>query len=1094
MRTTFARAGGCWGLLAVLILGPWATADAALGRKGIEALRERAGAATAARRYGEAITALRKLVAGTSDPAFVRQLADVYAWAGRLAQAVTAYERYLALRPADEAARLAMASALSWMKEPARHAKALELFDAHLATHPADTAVLRRRAQTRAAAGRVEDALADWRALLARTPKDRVARLALAGLLASVKDAGRLAEALALYDDALREKPRDVATRLQRARVRSWAGRLAEAAEDYRAVLVRLPARGAIDAAAVRLELARALSWSKEPTLLEEALGRHHELLRARPGDLDTLLQRARIHGWLGRVAESVADFERYLAARPGPEVRLELARVLQSSKDRPALLRALALYDERLRLRPTDPDALLARARVRGWAGELEGAVLDFDAVLALRDDGAVRLELAALLRGSQQPAHQRRALALYDVRLAQDAGDAQARLWRARLRAWLAQPREAAADFEAYLARTPDEAVTLEYAQALAASRDAANLDRALVLYDQRLAKGDDPALRLQRARTRVWAGRLEEGLADYRAYLARGQASAAVRLELADALSASKSAAAQQEAAALFDAHLAAAPDDDAARLKRARVRAWAGDSGPAVLDYRAYLAKHPGESAVRLELAQVLGGDKDPARQREALDIYTRHLAASAGDDAVRLRRARLRGWLGEHAAAATELREYLSRHDEGPVRAELAAALAESGRLDEASAEYARAAAQGARSPEHRLQRARLLLWRGQHDVAEQELGALLGASPDGTVKTAAHVELARLYAQTERSLRALEVLDDVLGREPGHAAAAAERERLAREFRTAIVPGFFAYTDRNGINLFETSLDAPIYAGPRLNATLHGSVWRLSDGATSNWAQRLDVGLQARPGTDVELAVGLGPRISPSGTTGGFFASTRWRPSRRFQLTLRYAYDDIYQELYQPNALGVRGSAVQGDIVAELPYRIALQVRAVGRWVEPTNNDFESSWTFTIPVVGNAVRVGYYGQWLGWLNNSISYWSPQAYTAHLGIVRISHEFKENQLSLDGQLSMGTAAERVRGLTSAGFGLAFGVGGALVWRARDWLVLRAGCQLGSTVREQVVERPAASPGGAPTRVSQGNTYWWATPYASLTFVP
>lgn len=632
------------------------------------------------------------------------------------------------------------------------------------------------------------------------------------------------------------------------------------------------------------------------------------------------------------------------------------------------------------------------------------------------------------------------------------------------------------------------------MEYAEALTATRDPAALDKALSLLDARLAKGDDPAIRLKRARARVWAGRVEQGIADYRVCVASAEAGAPLRLEFAEALSSQKSLEAQREAAALFSAHLASRPDDDGVLLKRARVRGWGADVPAAVSDYRAYLAKHPDDGAVRLELAQALSAQKAPERLREALAIYDQHLGKSGGDLAVRLRRGRVRSWLGDHGPAVDDFRAYLAKHDEAPVRVELAGALAEGKRLDEAAAEYARAAAMGADSPDLQLRRARVLLWQGDHAPAETLLAKLRSAEQSPAMKTPVELELSRLYAQTERPLDALRVLDGVVAREPDNTTAKEERARLAQEYRTAIIPGFFAYSDRNDILLFQTSLDAPIYASPWLNGTAHASVWRLSDGVSTNWTQRFDLGVQGRPSNNVELSATFGPRVSPAGTDIAGSVGIRARPSGRFQMSLRYAYDDIYQDLFQPNSIGVRGSNLQGEIAAKFPRDIALQMRVGARWVEPTNNDFEASWTLTAPVGGRVFRVGYFGQWLGWTTNSIKYWSPQAYTAHMLLVRASHEFRDERLSVDGQVSMGTAAERVKGLPNAGFGFAFGVGGALVYRPLDWMVLRGGVQFGSTLREQVVERPGATPDAPVVRASQGNTYWWMTPYVSLTLIP
>jgi Flp pilus assembly protein TadD len=644
--------------------------------------------------------------------------------------------------------------------------------------------------------------------------------------------------------------------------------------------------------------------------------------------------------------------------------------------------------------------------------------------------------------------------------------------------------------ADYEEYLRRRPDDdEATLALAEALSARREPEALQRALALYDAFLARHPaDDAVILRRARVRAWAGDARGAAAELRAWVARHPQDASVRLELADALMSLRDPHALAESARLYNRHLLARPGDDVVRLRRARVRGQLRQNALAAADYRAYLARHPEDDAVRLELAQALSWAKEKTLLLESIAVYDEILRRAPARAEIRLARARVRTWAARFADAVEDFRAYLHKRKDAKVRVELAQALAQAGRLKEAAAEYAAARGEGMNGPEVRLAHARVLVWSGAHTEAERELLALRKDAVE-PLRHEVELELARLYAQTERPLSAVEVLDGMLARNPNDAAAKTERARVGQVYEPVVTPGFFVYADKYNALLTATTVEAKVFFTPRYNLVVDAEIWRLSDGQGALWTSRLDAGLQARLLEELELELALGPRFYEDGTPKlGAHLALRSRPTSWLSLGARYAYDDIYQELYQAGSAraGVHGSALHADVEIRFPYEVTLQARVGGRQVQPDNSDTEGNATLSVPV-NKLVRVGYFGQWLSWRQPTTSYWSPQNYAAHLLFARVADRVSDT-LSYEVQGSLGTATERVDGVPSPGYGAAFGGAGGLLWIPRPAIRARFGLQFGTTVREQISELSAV--GGQPLRVSNSSSYWWLTTTASV----
>jgi tetratricopeptide (TPR) repeat protein len=1057
--------------------------------------RSQARAAAQAGDFDKAIRLLRKAVDASPTAPVVKDLAGILSWSGRAAESIPWYRKYLDLRPDDDEVRLTLANVLSWQKDRALLAESLKLFDAYLGRQPEDWKARLQRGRVRSWVGRIADAQADFEAYLRKHPSDEKILLELGQVLSLSKDRAFLLRAAGVYSEYLKRHPGDAEVILRRARVRSWADRIDEAAQDYRAYLEKRPGDDA-----VRLELATAFSWSKDEKLRGESLVHLDVYLKARPDDLKARLLRARVRVGAKRGREAVEDFTAYLEKNVDDDkVLLEAATTLQSLKDTPSMLAALGLYDRYLRKHPGAAQVLLQRARVRSWAGRLQESASDYGAYLKKNpSDEAMALELAQVLQSAKDPQSLERALAIYDAHLAKRPEDDKVLLQRARVRSWVGKTRESVADYEAYLGKHPQEQpVRLEIAAVLSTAKDPRSLKRVLAIYNEHLkASPDDEKVLLQRARVKGWAGQTEEALNDFEAYLRRHPRDDKVRVEVAAVLSYSKDKALVARSLPLYDVHLNRSPDDLEARLQRARARSWLAMTKEAEEDFRSYLQKRPGDDKVKLELAMVLSWSKDKREQARALSIFDEYLRDHPEDDQALLQRARIKSWLGKHKEAVVDYRAYLSRNADASARAALADALAEAGRYKEAMKEYQLIETMGGDAGAVALARARMHLRQGKHELAERGLKQLLDAETERSLRDQVEVELARLYSQTRRGLQAIDVLEGVLSRNPSDRDAQVEKDRLEAQYRPAAGPRMHTYVDNQGLWALGTSLDAKVYADRRVNAFVDAGSWRLKDSREVLWVHRLDFGVRVRPWEFVEFEAALGPRIYQLfSTKAGGHLTVRTNPSDKVKLELRYDYDDIYMDLYQAASVAeqVRGSSIylQGEL--HLPYGIAVHGRLQGRFLEPENSMFGVNGQIMFPL-SRIFRLGYFGQWLGWKIYDLAYWSPQAYNAHLLVVRASQKFAGMGLEYEIQAGVGTAGERVMGIPESGYGIAFSGVAALSWAPYPWLSVRVSAQYGQTVRELVKEELACGdrcpPNQQRIRITESNSYLWLMCDASV----
>lgn len=639
-------------------------------------------------------------------------------------------------------------------------------------------------------------------------------------------------------------------------------------------------------------------------------------------------------------------------------------------------------------------------------------------------------------------------------------------------------------------------------------------------------------DPAVLRDLAVVLAANGSLDESVERYAQYLARVPGDDAARLAMATTLSWSKDPRRVAEAERLLTALLDAHPHDDATLLQRARARSWANRLAASVSDYHAYLAMKPGDEAARLELARVLSWSGRADDAREAVAILERHVAARPGDDAVALELAKALTIASDEASLERALRIYDADFARHPRRVESALGRARAraalGRTEEAvqaldayarvrpdddraTLEIANVLAQRSdpsgsiplydlyvqRHPadvDARTRRARALLWAGEHRRAEGELDALRREARSDEERDTLDLDLGRLYAQTERPFAALDRFDGVLARDPTNEAARRERARVSARAGSRTEPRFFYYGDTAGVSVVALTAENRARVMKNVAVLSDAGAWSLGSRAEVLRTGRANLGAWVRL-APFELEAAAGPRAyeryAPS---YGGRAAVRAAPAGWMKLALEYQYDDLYVDLYQPASIaaGIRGHALHAMGNATLPLRVRVSGRAGVRSVLADNRALDAGGTVLVPVFG-PVSAGYSAQFLTWSSNDPSYWSPQAFASHLGVVRVAKSLFHGDLAYDVQGVAGIAGERISGAADPKFGPSFGGSCGISYAAGTRVVLRVAAQYAQTIRELTntavpVGESRVAPKAAPTITT--SLYWWVSTTGSV----
>jgi tetratricopeptide (TPR) repeat protein len=207
-------------------------------------------------------------------------------------------------------------------------------------------------------------------------------------------DSGRYAEAIAVYDSLLSDRPGDADLLIEAARVNAWADRHGESARLYRSAIDVAPAR--------RPDIVLSLAWQL---------------------------------AWGGRSDEAISLFREAAAVRPAQRAEA-LHGLAEAQAANAQLVDALATYDL-LAADPNDLKAQLGAARMLRWLDRHDAAAARYRSILAAHPDASeARLGLARSLNYSGRHLD---AVTAYAVATADDAALArQTRLERATALRW--------------------------------------------------------------------------------------------------------------------------------------------------------------------------------------------------------------------------------------------------------------------------------------------------------------------------------------------------------------------------------------------------------------------------------------------------------------------------------------------------------------------------------------------------------------------------------------------------------------------------------------------------------------------------------
>lgn len=304
---------------------------------------------------------------------------------------------------------------------------------------------------------------------------------------------------------------------------------------------------------------------------------------------------------------------------------------------------------------RPDDHARRLALAELLTELGDLEGAVTEYDRLLAAADvrQRAVRKARADVLAWSGRLPE---AIAEYRRLLEEDPGDGSTWLGLGLALGWQDDPGGSEDALRQALRRDPGNPEAARALDALLASPAW----RAWRAEQARATAPDEPSR---------WADAIAALVAAERWWDAEPLAAQATERwptdeDLAPIVRAVEERRRRRLAAAVDEAHgrLAHDPDDRAARLAAAGALAALGDQRAAQAEYERAHARWPDDEEITRALARQASYGGDTGR---ALALYARLLEAHPDDTALRIERARVLGWDGqleESAAEFARLRE------------------------------------------------------------------------------------------------------------------------------------------------------------------------------------------------------------------------------------------------------------------------------------------------------------------------------------------------------------------------------------------------------------------------------------------------
>jgi len=332
-----------------------------------------------------------------------------------------------------------------------------------------------------------------WGDTVAKRPQNARAHVNLGAALLGVP--GRLNDAIAQYEEALRLDPRDAEVHNDLGSVfLKMPGRLNDAIAQYEEALRLRP-----DYAEAHNNLGNSLAGA--PGRLGDSVAQYEEALRLRPGD-------AEMHSNLGyvlsnvpgRLGDAIAQCEEALRLNPDyAKAHKNLGGALLKVPGR--LNDAIAEYQEALRLEPGDADAHFSLGNA--WLeapGHLGDAIAQYEEALRLNPDHPrAHNNLGYALSGV--PGRQEDAIAQYEAALRLSPGYAMAHLNLAiALSDVPGRLNDAVAQYEEALRLGPENA-EMHLGLAAALSRIPGRVDEAREHAEAalRLEPGNKAALRL-------------------------------------------------------------------------------------------------------------------------------------------------------------------------------------------------------------------------------------------------------------------------------------------------------------------------------------------------------------------------------------------------------------------------------------------------------------------------------------------------------------------------------------------------------------------------------------------------------------------
>ncbi len=435
---------------------------------------------------------------------------------------------------------------------------------------------------------------------------------------------GKLQEALVKLDAAIKARPDYTTAYSERAGVLFALKQFEKSVADYAAVIKMRPAapagyfnRGLAlislpkpDAKSAIADFTKVIELNPKATATQNlvlesfdkraycnillaqwpaAVADCSEVLKRAANRTDTLINRAFAYESLTPpdADKAIADYTTALPLVTDANAKLDIhlnraSLYLTQKKYEPAI----ADLSEGLKANPKNADALQARAAALFQTGKFDLSVADYKALVALKpsdvniikDLGAVQLQVKDYAG----------AIATYTSYITKAAATATKDVYKFRAVAYMkvmpANPAAAIADYQAYLAANPNDAVMWHdlaaAAFSLTADKPGANLDLALSAAEKSLAITPGQAdMLLVRADGLSLQGKLDQAIAAYTALLTAKSGD----INALEGRGRARFNAKQfTEAIADFDAFLAAAPAGNANKAEIERLRVLALES--------------------------------------------------------------------------------------------------------------------------------------------------------------------------------------------------------------------------------------------------------------------------------------------------------------------------------------------------------------------------------------------------------------------------------------------------------------------------------------------------------------------------------